>query len=153
MSSLQEFRFYQRRRTAGVIALVVMLALVLAMLNSGCASGPVVQTIEVTKATAESILYEARIAQIKGKITDAQFNSIRDVYDKLRAAVNVSIDARIAYLTLQTTDTEQRMTEAVSAVTDMTVQLISLAAQFGLINTAVTNQGAMNLVPAWGIQI
>lgn len=112
---------------------------VLLMLSTlaGCSTGPVVQTMEVTKVTAESILYEARVAQGKGKITTGQFDVIRGAYDKLKVAVDLSIDARIGYLTLQTPDAEVRMTGTIAAVTDATVQLISLASSLGLISATV----------------
>lgn len=120
-----------------LIALLIfaMLAISPAILITGCATGPVVQTVEVTQVTAESILKQARIAQNQGKLTDEQFKKVRNTYDKLKMAVDVSIDARIAYLTYQTADTDAQLQAAINGVTGLTVELLSLASQFQLIKT------------------
>ncbi|MCL4490470.1 MAG: hypothetical protein M1510_00990 [Nitrospirae bacterium] len=82
---------------------------------TACTGAQMVKTAEVSKSTGESILYEARMLQNKGVITDGQFNNIRDMYDLWQPAEKLAIEARIAYLRVKTADNKQKMYLSIEA--------------------------------------
>lgn len=77
------------------IKTLIVFALVFSV---GCAGTQSVAPYEIGKVTAETILYEARVMQNEGKITDTDFAKVKKAYDTMAATQALAIDFRIAYL-------------------------------------------------------
>lgn len=114
-------------RALSVVVLCVFLV--------ACASS-MVKPLEVSKVTAETALYEARLLQNKGVITEAEFLQLKTVYDKLKIAQDVAIDTRIAYLMLSSTENEAKMLNARKVVTQLSAQFVSMAEKLGIGGTS-----------------
>jgi len=99
---------------------------------SACAGVQSVKPYELGKVTAETILYQARVAQNQGTITENQFVQVRDAYDKFKAAQDVAIDARKAMIAVGTADAEQKATVAMNNLLILSTEFIALAQKFGL---------------------
>lgn len=105
---------------------VLMLAL------AACGTPSFVKPTHVTKDTAETVLYQARVMQNKGTLTAAQFDTVRKAYDALKVAQDTVIDARIAYLTESTTTKQAILNAAISGVSKNLAAFMQLATDFGI---------------------
>lgn len=104
----------------------------------GCVTGPQpVKQYELGKVTAETILYEARVMQNHGAITVDQFNQIRDIYDQLRQAQDIAIDARKAVIAYNTTDNQNKFTVAMNNVLALSIRMVTLAQNIGLMKGGI----------------
>lgn len=115
-------------RKRSILLLMVMMVFCL----SACAGVQSVKPYELGKVTAETILYQARVAQNQGTITENQFVQVRDAYDKFKAAQDVAIDARKAMIAVGTADAEQKATVAMNNLLILSTEFIALAQKFGL---------------------
>ena len=115
-------------RKRSILLLMVMMVFCL----SACAGVQSVKPYELGKVTAETILYQARVAQNNGTITENQFVQVRDAYDKFKAAQDVAIDARKAMIAVGTADAEQKATVAMNNLLILSTEFIALAQKFGL---------------------
>lgn len=83
------------KRQLRLLAAVMMLFIFIMSMGLAACSGPqTVKPYAVVKATAEEILFDARVMQNKGMITDAEFQKVAAIYDKVRAAQDAVIDGR-----------------------------------------------------------
>jgi Flp pilus assembly protein TadD len=115
-------------RKRSILLLMVMMVFCL----SACAGVQSVKPYELGKVTAETILYQARVAQNQGTITENQFVQVRDAYDKFKAAQDVAIDARKAMIAVGTADAEQKAIVAMNNLLILSTEFIALAQKFGL---------------------
>ena len=125
----------QRKYFAALVALI-MIAMAL-----GCASGnkPFLTTAMETKVAAEDALYYARAFYNAGRLSEQQFNSVRQAYDALYVVQNSAIDARIAYLKMPADATaEQKYKVALAQVTQAALKFTEIALALGLINQGQT---------------
>ena len=111
---------------------ILLLMVLMVFCLSACASVQSVKPYELGKVTAETILYQARVAQNQGTITENQFVQVRDAYDKFKAAQDVAIDARKAMIAVGTADAEQKATVAMNNLLILSTEFIALAQKFGL---------------------
>lgn len=118
------------------IKLLMLCSCLLALM--ACAGPQTVKPFELGKVAAESLLYDARILQNKGTITADQFSQVRKVYDQLKVAQDVAIDARKAVISYDTGTNQERAAKAMSNVISISTQLIGLAQSMG-INVAGVN--------------
>jgi len=118
------------------IKIAILLVCLLAL--TACPGVQTVKPFELGKVAAESLLYDARVLQNKGMITADQFNQVRKVYDQLKQAQDIAIDARKAVITYNTTDNQAKAQAATSSVVSLSTQLIGLAQSMG-INVAGVN--------------
>jgi len=110
------------------VTLFVLAAFALA----GCSGPQPVKQYELGKVTAETILYDARIMQNQGKITAAQFDQVRKVYDQLKQAQDAAIDARKAMIAYDTADSKAKAQTAMDGVLRLSTQMLTLAQDIGL---------------------
>ena len=115
-------------RKRSILLLMVMMVFCL----SACAGVQSVKPYELGKVTAETILYQARVAQNQGTITEGQFVQVRDAYDKFKAAQDVAINARKAMIAIGTADAEQKATVAMNNLLILSTEFIALAQNLGL---------------------
>jgi hypothetical protein len=113
-------------------SILLLMAILFAVSIIGCAGVQSVKPYELGKVTAETILYQARVAQNQGTITENQFVQVRDAYDKFKAAQDVAIDARKAMIAVGTADAEQKATVAMNNLLILSTEFIALAQKFGL---------------------
>ena len=118
--------------------IVGILMLWVFMVAYSCKGIQTVKPFELGKVAAESLLYDARVLQNKGMITADQFNQVRKVYDQLKQAQDIAIDARKAVITYNTADNQAKASTAMSSVVSLSTQLIGLAQSMG-INVAGVN--------------
>lgn len=78
-------------------AMIALFCLVVG-LSSGCSGVQTVAPYEIGKEAAVTILYEARLMNNSGKLSDEDFAKVKRAYDSLAAAQNLAIDFRITYL-------------------------------------------------------
>lgn len=112
------------------IKLLMLCSCLLALM--ACAGPQTVKPFELGKVAAESLLYDARILQNKGTITADQFSQVRKVYDQLKVAQDIAIDARKAVILTGTADSQAKATTAMSSVVSLSTQLIGLAQGMGI---------------------
>ena len=79
---------------------IVAMLLVLTFVLCACAGPQTVKPYAVIKATAEEVLYDARIMNNQGDITDAEFEKVAGIYDKVKAAQDAVINARITVINI-----------------------------------------------------
>lgn len=104
----------------------------------GCSGPQPVKQYEIGKVAAETLLYEARVAQNKGQITASQFDQVRKVYDQLKQAQDIAIDARRAMIAAeQTPEVQKRAQEAMDSVFRLSAQLVKLAQDVGLMKGGI----------------
>ena len=111
---------------------ILLLMFLMVFCLSACAGVQSVKPYELGKVTAETILYQARVAQNNGTITENQFVQVRDAYDKFKVAQDVAIDARKAMIAVGTADAEQKATVAMDNLLILSTEFITLAQKFGL---------------------
>jgi hypothetical protein len=111
---------------------ILLLMVLMVFCLSACAGVQSVKPYELGKVTAETILYQARVAMNQGTITKNQFVQVRDAYDKFKAAQDVAIDARKAMIAVGTADAEQKATVAMNNLLILSTEFITLAQKFGL---------------------
>lgn len=112
------------------IKLLILFSCLLALV--ACAGPQTVKPFELGKVAAESLLYDARILQNKGTITADQFAQVRKVYDQLKTAQDIAIDARKAVILYDTADNQAKAAAAMSSVVSISTQLIGLAQSMGI---------------------
>jgi hypothetical protein len=110
--------------------LLLMVAMVFCL--SACAGVQSVKPYELGKVTAETILYQARVAMNQGTITEDQFVQVRDAYDKFKLAQDYAIDARKAMIAIGTADAENKAMVAMNNLLILSTEFITLAQKFGL---------------------
>ncbi len=98
-----------------------------------CGTQSFVKPVQITKETAETVLYQARIMQNKGTLTAIQFDQVRKAYDALKIAQDVVIDARVAYLASESTTNKAALDAALTAVTKELTNLTKVAVDLGVI--------------------
>jgi hypothetical protein len=97
---------------------------------AGCGGAGILKTAQVTKDTAETALYEARVMERQGVITADQFAEVTKAYETVRAAQGVLIDARETYLKSPTQDNQSAVTAAIVALAADSAQLIDIARKY-----------------------
>lgn len=117
------------RKAKGYAAVFMILAVIGFM---ACAGPQPVKQYELGKVTAETLLYEARMAQNRAQITAAQFDQVKKVYDQLKMAQDLAIDARKAMITFNTVDNQAKAQKAMEAVLGLSSQFVALATDLGL---------------------
>jgi len=113
----------------------VMAAICMLLLCVACQQCSTVQTTkpyEIGKVTAETILYEARVLQNRGQLSAADFESIKGIYDKLRDAQDVAIDARIALIKYHSADNDKKVEAAMLEVVRLSTELLTLASKYNI---------------------
>ena len=113
------------------IGLITVLVATLALV-AGCSGPQPVKQYELGKVAAETILFDARVMQNRGAITADQFGQIRKIYDQLREAQDIAIDAREALITYETPGSKLRSQVAMEGVLRLSTQMITLARSIGL---------------------
>jgi len=116
-----------RKRIGVVIVCLFLMAIVLA-----CSGVQTVKPYELGKVTAETLLFDARIAQNQGKITADQFDQVRKVYDQLKVAQDTAINARKAVIMVNNPATQNKAQEALNQVLAISMQLVNLAQSLGM---------------------
>jgi hypothetical protein len=111
---------------------ILLLMVLMVFCLSACAGVQSVKPYELGKVTAETILYQARVAMNQGTITEDQFIQVRDAYDKFKLAQDYAIDARKAMIAIGTADAEQKATVAMNNLLILSTEFITLAQKFGL---------------------
>ena len=115
---------------AWIVALIVWSPLIVVQ---SCTGPQTVKPYELGKVTAETLLYDARAMQNKGTITAAQFDQVRKVYDQLRVAQDIAIDARKAVIVANAApDVAAKAQTAMNNVIQLSTQLIGLAQSIGI---------------------
>ena len=114
-----------KRYAAGFMVLAAIMFI-------ACAGPQPVRQYELGKVTAETLLYEARMAQNRAQLTAYQFDQVQKVYDQLRAAQDIAIDARKAMTQFNTVDNQAKAQKAMEAVLALSSRLITLATDIGL---------------------
>jgi len=117
-----------------------LVALIMILMALGCAENkPFLTTVMETKVAAEDALYYARAYYNAGRLSEQQFNSVRQAYDALYVVQNSAIDARIAYLKMPADATaEQKYKVALAQVTQAAMKFTEIALALGLINQGQT---------------
>jgi hypothetical protein len=132
----------------------VLMLLSFVFMAFACAGPQTVKPYAVVKATAEEILFDARVMQNKALITADEFAKVVTVYDKIKAAQDAVIDGRQTYaqISLQydallqaNTDPEalnstyaklqvaqQALNANMAQVTALLSELAGIAAQLGI---------------------
>lgn len=110
----------------------LLLLVFIIVVGSSCAGPQTVKQYELGKVAAESLLYDARVLQNKGMITADQFNQVRKVYDQLKQAQDIAIDARKAVISYNTAENKAKATTAMSNVLSLSTQLVGLAQSMGI---------------------
>ena len=118
-----------RFRVKEVTSLIIVCCLMMAF---SCAGPQTVKPFELGKVAAESLLYDARILQNKGTITADQVNQVRKVYDQLKVAQDIAIDARKAVIMQNDPANQAKAATAMSSVITISTQLIGLAQSMGI---------------------
>jgi hypothetical protein len=124
-------------KEARALCLLVVFVLVVGLL-AACPGVQSVKPYELGKVAAETILFDARVAQNKGIITEQQFIEVRRVYDQLKIAQDIAINTRMAYIagTIgpdgKPTTTEFMVQSAMNSVLSISMQLVNLAQKLGL---------------------
>ena len=113
-------------------SLKIGLCVFVALAFAGCAGPQAVKQYEIGKATAETILYNARIAQNKGLLSADNFAKIKDAYDKLKMAQDAAIDARKAVIAYNTADNQAKAAAAMNSVLTVSAEFLNLAQKLGL---------------------
>jgi hypothetical protein len=117
----------QTKTITALVTIVAILAL------GACGTQSFVKPVQITKDTAETVLYQARIMQNKGTLTAIQFDQVRKAYDALKIAQDVVIDARVAYLASESTTNKAALDAALTAVTKELTNLTKVAVDLGVI--------------------
>jgi hypothetical protein len=99
---------------------------------AACAGVQSVKPYELGKVTAETILYQARVAHNDGILSDDQFYKVRDAYDKFRDAQNVAIDARKSLIAYNTAENQNKANIAMNEVLKLSTEFLALAQSLGL---------------------
>ena len=114
-------------RKRSILTLLIALLMILAI---GCAAVQSTKPYAVTKATAEETLFQARVLQNQGAITAEEFSTVKAAYDTLKKAQDAAIDARLAFLSKNSQEAEQKMNSAATEAAAALAGLISLAEKF-----------------------
>ena len=113
-------------------SILLLMAVFFAVSIIGCAGVQSVKPYELGKVTAETILYQARVAMNQVKITEDQFIQVRDAYDKVKLAQDYAIDARKAMIAIGTADAENKAMVAMNNLLTLSTEFITLAQNLGL---------------------
>ena len=105
--------------------------LIIAALLAACGPTIVLNGSKATKDTAETVLYEARVAQNNGIITAEQFGEIRTAYDELRQAQDAVINLRLAHLANPTESGQKAIDAQVLAVGALSLTFIDICRKYG----------------------
>jgi predicted lipoprotein len=111
---------------ASVLVLVILLAL------TACAGSTVVKTAQISKATAEGILYDARVSLNKGVIAQPVYDKIKAGYNLWAQAQTTLINAQQAYDRAPTQDNQASLTAAIDALTKQATSLVAAATSAGI---------------------
>jgi hypothetical protein len=124
-AQMQKFKRYSP--IVGILMLWVF------MVAYSCTGVQTVKPYELGKVTAETILFDARVMMNKKVITTAQFDEVRKVYDQLKVAQDIAIDARKAVIkTNSAPDAISKSSLAMSNVIILSTRLIELAQSMGI---------------------
>lgn len=107
--------------------LIIALAVVV-----GCSGAQTTKPHEIGKATAESILYEARILQNSGKLSAADFEKVKRYYDRYKLSQDFIIDTRIALIKSYDATQKLQYDAALRNLPLLLKDLMDLAAGFGI---------------------
>jgi len=107
-----------------------IIVLLLPIVFVACATPQSTKPYAISKVTAETILYEARVLLNNGKITAQDFDVIKTSYDYLQKAQDAAIDARIAAIRIGTAEANQKWQVAWEQVLRLSNNLINLAKMF-----------------------
>jgi len=98
----------------------------------GCAGPQTTKPYEIGKATAESILYEARVTQNTGKLSAADFAKIQQYYERYKLSQDFIIDTRYALVESYDADQKLQYDVALRNLPTLLKDLMDLAAGFGI---------------------
>ena len=122
---MQKFKRYSP--IVGILMLWVF------MVAYSCTGVQTVKPYELGKVTAETILFDARVLMNKKVITPVQFDSMLKVYDQLKVAQDIAIDARIAVIkTNSAPDALNKANLAMNNVISLSMRLLTLAESMGI---------------------
>lgn len=116
-------------RSGPFIKSLVVLAL---LVSVGCSGTQTTKPYEIGKATAESILYEARIMQNSGKLSTADFEKIKRYYDRYKLSQDFIIDTRIALIRSYDASQKLQYDAALRNLPLLLKDLMDMAAGFGI---------------------
>lgn len=123
-------RALTRTRGATLAALAVATILLTACVTA-CGPTIVLNGSKATKDVAETVLYDARVAQNNGIITEKQFEEIRAAYDELKEAQDMVIDLRLAYLKNPTDYGQNAIDAQILAVSTFSLKFIDICRKYG----------------------
>jgi hypothetical protein len=124
-AQMQKFKRYSP--IVGILMLWVF------MVAYSCTGVQTVKPYELGKVTAETILFDARVLMNKKVITPVQFDSMLKVYDQLKVAQDIAIDARIAVIkTNSAPDALNKANLAMNNVISLSMRLLTLAESMGI---------------------
>jgi len=112
---------------------IILAAICMLLLSVACQQCSTVQTTkpyEIGKVTAETILYEARILQNRGELSEQDFETVRGIYDKLKDAQDVAINARMSLIQYHSAGAETQAEIAMLEVVNLSSELLRLAAKY-----------------------
>jgi hypothetical protein len=115
------------------IVFLIALVTIMAVAVTGCTTAAQVKAAQANTASGEAILFQARVAQNQGTITPAQYQQVRDIYTKWRAATILAIDAEEVYLKVNTADAKDKLAVALSNAGVIFQDLTRLAVEFKII--------------------
>ncbi len=120
------------KKSRGLMCVVLLLVLCSLVALAACTGPQTVKPYAVVKATAEEILFDARVLQNKGQITDVQFETINTYYNKVKDALDVAIDARLALIAVNSVENQNKVTVATVKAIQLLSEFQALAVQFGI---------------------
>jgi len=110
---------------------ILLLMVLMVFCLSACAGVQSVKPYELGKVTAETILYQARVAMNQGTITEDQlFRKGR--LRQFKLAQDYAIDARKAMIAIGTADAENKAMVAMNNLLTLSTEFITLAQNLGL---------------------
>ena len=111
-----------------LVCLMMVGALLVAF--AACTS-KTVKGFQVSKAVAETVLYESRLLYNAGKMDSTSFDKVKDMYNKVKVAQDAAINARIAYLKSGLETDKKQLENWTGVVGELTAGLVAIATQFG----------------------
>lgn len=131
-NSLFQLLYGLLKKVAGKGTAAILIFCITLGLLAGCATAQNAQPYEIGKVTAEAILYEARVMQNAGKLSDADFQKIKRSYDQYRACQNIVIDTRLSLLKSYNADVKLQYDAALKNLPIMLKDLMDVAAAFNI---------------------